>query len=248
MTRQIGKARYPAIALLAIASVVLFFRLQSIESARVSAAILLPTPEEVASALIRAGLDPQALAAGGLSIGAVQTVVGNVEAFLAAHPGSLQFADSARAEARQQNDQLTRVVQSGTATEDQVNTLPTARAELAQAEAQLTSLLNEIFDTGTASLPQGQRATLIALRANRNWGLPVEFLVVDRSEPQWVQLRDCLANERISQELDESPDPEAQAWLAQYRANPLVASAKANFDANLGSITAAWNQSAASPP
>ncbi len=45
----------------------------------------------------------------------------------------------------------------------------------------------------------------------------LQILVLDRPETQWVQLRDALANERISAALDEPPDPEAQAWLSDCR-------------------------------
>ena len=56
-------------------------------------------------------------------------------------------------------------------------------------------------------------------------------------------VRDILeANERIAQKLDVGPDPDAQDLLAQLRAVTAVSTAKANLDANLATITSAWNQ------
>ncbi len=65
-----------------------------------------------------------------------------------------------------------------------------------------------------------------------------------------VAVDNALANERISHYLDESPDSGAQAWLAQCRGNPLVASAEANVDANLASVTVESGRRAAviAPP
>ena len=66
--------------------------------------------------------------------------------------------------------------------------------------------------------------------------------MVDRTEVQWVQLRDYLANERIAEKLGEEPDANAQAALAQIRNNLAVSTAKANLDANLAVVELAWAQ------
>lgn len=87
-----------------------------------------------------------------------------------------------------------------------------------------------------------QQATLSTIRANRHWGQPLEFLTITLTEPQRVELRECLANERISAENGEEPDQDAQAILAAYRANPAVSLADANLQANLSAVSNAWNQ------
>ncbi len=249
MRKHLGKARYASILLLAVVAAILLFRLSFVNNGPRRAAAMFPAPtaSDLAIGLIRAGLDPEALAAAALSSQQVNAAMTRVSQYLVDHQAELELADAARAQARIQCDGLRRVIQSGTATQEQVDAFPAAQASLAQAESQLNGLVNGVFDAATGGLPQAQRTTLATIRANRAWDLPVEFLVADGPEAQWVQLRDALANERISQDLDESPDPEAQAWLAQCRGNPLVASAEANLDANLASVTAAWNQ-AASPP
>jgi len=155
----------------------------------------------------------------------------------------LELADGAMADARGQTAALKRVIQSGRATEEQVNAYPVATAALGQIRTERNTLLAGVFEAATADLGQNHRNALTAIRANRNWKLPVEFLVVERSEAQWVHLRDCLANERIAAGLDdEEPDDQAQAILAELRARPQVAVAKANCDASLDVVTNAWEQ------
>ena len=95
----------------------------------------------------------------------------------------------------------------------------------------------------TAGLSENQRAALATIRRNRHWDLPLEFLVVDRAESEWVALRDCLANERIAAKLDdEEPDPVAQAVLGQLRSHPAVLVARGNLDGNLAVLTMVWQQ------
>ncbi len=245
MRRHLGKARYPALVVLAAIAIVLFVRLQLVERSRASAAIslLLPTSSELIGALIRTGLDAEALAAAGLSAGNVNTVVANAYEHLIGVQPLLELADGAMADARRQTTSLKRVIQSGRATEQQINAYPVAKVALAQIRTERHALLGGIFEAATDDLGENHRAALSAIRANRNWKLPVEFLVVERTQAQWVHLRDCLANERIAAALDdEEPDDQVQATLAELRAQPQVAIAKANCDAGLDVITDTWEQ------
>ncbi len=245
MRRHLGKARYPALVVLAAIAIVLFVRLQLVDRSRADAAIslLLPTSSELTGALIRTGLDAEALAAAGLSASNVNTVVSNVYQHLIGVQNLLDLADGNIGDATRQAAALKRVIRSGRATQQQIDGHAVATAAIAQAGPQRGALLAGIFEAGTADLSQNRRNALSAIRANRRWKLPVEFLVVERSEAQWVELRDCLANERIAAGLDdEDPDDQAQAILADLRAQPQVAIAKANCDAGLDVITDTWEQ------
>ena len=243
MRRHLGKARYPAIALIAVVVVALFVRIQLIEKTKATASMLplMPTASELAVALVRAGLDAEALAAAGVSASSVGTVAGDVTEHLMTNQTLIELADAAVANAKQQANQLKRVIQSGRATSEQIDAYPGATLQMSQDRAQCQALVDAVFDAATANLSQAQRDTLGAIQENRsNWDLPLEFLVVDRTEPQWVELRDCLANERIAAKLGEAPDAGPQATLAQLRSDPLVAAAKANLDANSAVIDNAW--------
>lgn len=242
MRRHLGKARYPAIALIAVVAVALFVRIQLIEKTKATASMLplMPTASELAVALIRAGLDAETLAAAGVSPNSVGTVVGDVTDHLMTNQTLIELADAAHAQAKQQANQLKRVIQSGRATSEQIDAYPGATLQMSQDRAQCQALVDAVLNAATANVSQAQRDTLGAIQENRNWDLPLEFLVVDRTEPQWVELRDCLANERIAAKLGEAPDAGPQATLAQLRSDPLVAAAKANLDANSAIIDNAW--------
>jgi len=205
-----------------------------------AAAKLAPTSSELATTMIRAGLDPAALAGAGLSSNETESVVQAVLSWMVDQHLQLTSADQAFAAARREHDRLLRRVRSGRATEQEISEFQQARATLATVRTQRQNVLNAIFESATASMNGAQRFTLTRIRLNRSWKQPTEFLTVDRTQEEWVALRDALANERISAENGEDPDPDAQALLAQLRSNPAVSAAKANLDANLALITATW--------
>lgn len=242
MRRHLGKARYAAILIVAAVAVVLFARAYTGQVTPAGAAMtpIVPGPAELELALRRAELEPEAVAAAGVSSGAAGGVVTEALSQLVATPGVLDAAAAALAEARQLRDQLERVIQAGHATPEQLSAYPLAVSEVTQFQSQLQTAIGNLSDQATAALSTTQRATLATIRSNRRWDLPTEFLVINRPEAQWVELRNCLANERIAAALGEDPDPQAQAALAAFRSNPLVAAAKANLDANLAVVTAAW--------
>ena len=117
-----------------------------------------------------------------------------------------------------------------------------AKTQLSLAKTQRQNVLDDLFASATATLIQSQKDTLTAIRGNSDWDRPTEFLVTNRTDADWLELRDCLAKERIAAAQDEDPDPDAQATLDEYRSASPVAAAKASLDANLGVVTAAWEQ------
>ncbi len=201
-----------------------------------------PSSAQVANGLLRAGLDPEALTAAGLSPGAATTLISDAYGHLIDNPGVIDLADAAYAQAKPECDRLERLVRSGRATPEEVNACGAARMALTLAESQRESVLSDMFSAGTWGLSEAQGSTLAAIRSNSNWDLPTEFLVVDHTEAEWVQLREALANERIAAKLSEDPDPGAQAILAQFRSDPLVAMARANLDVNLDFLSSVWEQ------
>jgi len=204
-----------------------------------------PTPPaDFPSTLIRAGLDPKALAAAGVSSSSVSSVLSAAATQINASPTALSSADDALATARTQVDHLTSLIQSGHGTQDDITALATANSNLATATSQRQAALDAIFSSATANLTDGQKTALSKIRSNRSWDLSLEFLVVDRDESQWVQVRDALANERIAVSLPDSLNQTAQSNLATWRADPAVAAAKSSLDANLSAVTGSWNSAA----
>jgi hypothetical protein len=203
------------------------------------------TPADYPATLIRAGLDPKALAAAGVSSQSVSSVLSAAATQMNSAPNDLSNADTAYASARTQVDQLTAQIQSGHGSQDDIATLSTAQSNLATANSQRQAALDAIFNAGTANLSNAQKTALSTIRANRAaWDLPLEFLVVNREQSEWVAVRDALANERIAVSLPDSLSQAAQASLATWRADPAVSAAKASSDANLSAVTTSWNSTA----
>lgn len=242
MAKALGKARYPLIVILVLATVTLFIWSATTQRARALTALIEPAASELAVALIRAGMGPEALAAAGLSPGGATMVVSNLRDFMIANPAALDVADAAFASAKQSVDELKRLIQSGQGEAEDVTAYNAAKTQLSLAQTQRQSVLDDFFTAATADLGQTQKDTLTAIKGNSDWDRPAEFLVVNRTQAQWVELRECLANERIATDQGEDPDPDAQTTLSDYRSAAPVAAAKANLDANLAVITAAWDQ------
>jgi len=202
-----------------------------------------PPPEDFKVILLRAGLSPEALAAAGVQPAQVSAAFQTASQVLTSTPNLMHDADAAFAEARANTDRLKRKIQSGKAEEGDVQAYQAAKTALATATTAREAVLNQVFDAATASLGDTRRQALQAIRTNRAaWNLPTEFLVVNRSEQEWVQLRDFLANERIAPKVGEEPDPSAQAALANWRANASVAAARTGLTSNLDSMRSSWNQ------
>lgn len=192
--------------------------------------------------LTRAGLSPDALAAAGVSALSVSTIVSSALASVQTHPQALALLDTSYADARRESDARRRRIQSGLGNEADVTVYQASSAAMNSSETQREVFITELLATATAGLPQEQRTALAAIRANSSWNLPKQYMVVNRSQEQWVALRDALANERVAARLGEEPDPACQALLANCRANAAVITGTSGVaPENLAAIRAAWN-------
>ena len=66
-------------------------------------------------------------------------------------------------------------------------------------------------------------------------------MTVDRTETEWISLRDGLSNERIAARYGNEANGACQSLLSTARSNQTVAAAKANAVANLATVSAAWD-------
>lgn len=202
------------------------------------------TPADFKATLIRAGLGADALCAAGVSSGSVSSVLAATATAVNANPTRLSNADASYAAARRDVDRLKALIESGRGSEQDVSAYSTAAAALASATSERQAALDALFTAGTANLTDGQRAVLQQIRANRAYELPIEFLTVERSQQEWVNVRDALANERIAAQLGEDADSGNQSSLATWRANATVAAAKTSLDANLATLASSWETAA----
>ena len=189
----------------------------------------------------RTGLTPEALAAAGLGEAGTMSVGGAAQLANAGLVSSLRDLDHTVGPARNARDAAERKIQSGKASPEEIAAFPGLEQAFATASAARDTAVNGLFAAATEGLNSTQRATLTAIRANAHWKLPTEFLVVERTEAEWVELRAALANERIAARNEEAPNQQCQALLGTARANPAVAAAKTALDANLATVKQSWD-------
>jgi len=203
---------------------------------------------ELATALYRVGLQPERLAAAGVDATITDDLVVSVKSWLAEHPTALSQADEALFQATKTRDRLVRKVRSGLASQEEVAACQAVLADSDAAAAVRSVQLAAIFNAGTQGLALEQINLLARIHANQlAWELPLEYCVVDRTQQEWVDLRDALSNERISAKLGEEADTDLQALLGTVRASNEVAAAKVCLDTTLGAVKTAWEEAAAAP-
>lgn len=193
----------------------------------------------MAATMMRVDLGADRLAAAGVS---TQATTGTIDTAIAkVGQVALESADASYAAAKPTADALQRKIQSGLATAEDVTAYQQASSQLTSATAARKSALDEVFNAGITGLPADQRALLTTIRANAGWKLPVQYLTVNRSEADWVKLRDYLDARRIYQEAGEAVPAEVTAFLATVESAAAVSKAKSDLDAGLATIQSAWN-------
>lgn len=192
------------------------------------------------SALRRVHLTPEALAAAGLSVEQVAAVIA---AMLIQVEGQELGADL-RAATRANNQAVQAAGKAKPAPGQEPVSAATRAANLTAARATLDGLLDTAWTNATATLTQHQKTKLANIRANAPWdGLPVQYLVVERSSADWIKLRGALAHERLAaREGYNGPHltQAVQAFLTEVRADEAVSAARTALDLNLESIKIEW--------
>jgi hypothetical protein len=196
------------------------------------------TPLQLKVALVRAGLSPEALTAAGVSTQSLSGIATAAKDILSSQP--LAPFDSAVGEARAAHDARQRKIQSGLASQEEISGYAQLVQTLATVESNRAAAIAAVFNAATANLTTQQRALLTTIEGNKGWHLPTEFLTVNRTEAEWVELRDALTNERVCAKNGEAPNAACQTLLATKRANATVAASKAALDANLSSMSSTW--------
>ncbi len=202
-----------------------------------------PVSTEFAGVLLRVGLGADTLAAAGISGEQVTALVAAVHQGYSAE--TLASRDQAFIAAKQTHDRLRRTVTSGKGSPQDVAALRTAETTLASATAQRESYLTGLRTAGLATVSQGQRTLVTRIQANGSWRFPTPYLVKDRTEAQWVELRDLLAAREIHAREATIPFPaEAQSRLAAIDAESEIATAKVSLDGGMAAVQTAWNSAA----
>ncbi len=214
-----------------------------------SASFLVEWDATLANTLSRGGLSAEALTAAGVEGSEVSGIVSAARTFLAGETTTLEALDQAVLVSRQDRDRLTRSVRTGIDSEVIVPALEAARLAYAADVAARDAFLEGVFDAATGNCTAEDRARLELILAHRGHGVPVEYLVVTRTDAEWVALREALAAERIAVEYEEEAlDSASQSLLATCRAASSVATARACLDNHLASMASSWDLACSSSP
>ncbi len=202
-----------------------------------------PVNTEFAGVLLRVGLGADTLAAAGITGEQIPAMVAAVRGGYSA--ANMQRLDDGYIGARQTHDRLRRLVQSGKGTEADVAALRGAETALSNATNGRENQLADLRRTALAVVSAGQAALVNRVQANHAWSLPTQYMVKDRSEREWVALRDALATKRISEQDEEEEFPQStRDAIAAVDAMSEVATAKVNLDSNIAAVQTAWNTAA----
>ncbi|MBI3818844.1 MAG: hypothetical protein HY286_09160 [Planctomycetes bacterium] len=200
-----------------------------------------PDAATLTSALYRAGLDPSSIAAAGVNGSGATAIVNNVKQYLTDHPNDLSTADTNYCNAKVSADSLRRIVQSGTATSEQLTQYQAASSTLDTATTARATALASIVTAGVANVSNDQKTALQNIAANQSWGVSIEYTATSATEAQWVALRNALAVKRINTKYGVSVPDGVTTLIATWDAKTDVAAATTAFDSNLASVTTAWN-------
>ena len=197
--------------------------------------------EDLATALLRAGLSPEAIAAAGCSAADCEDAVEAANLELVNADPSLATVDASYAAARTEHDRLKRLIQSGKGSAEDVTAYQTAKADLENAASDREALMDDVFDAACGELTQAQADALTTIKGNAHWGLPMQYLAVDRSQQEWVDLRDALANIRISADFGEDAAEDCEDLVDTCDLESDVSSAKSSLDTYCAAVENAWD-------
>jgi len=201
---------------------------------------LTPAPGELRMALAKAAVVPDYIAAAGANAQSTTAMVNAARDYLMDHAGAISSVENDFMAAQTEHDRLERLVQQGQATEADVLALRTARTTLATRRIDLQNATGAFRSAATAGFNESQTTTLAALRENAQWEVPMQYKVVNRPVAAWIQLRNALANDRISRRHGEDPDAQGQVIVGQANSEPATVTAAANLATNLAAVNAAY--------
>lgn len=111
---------------------------------------------------------------------------------------------------------------------------------LAQAQGQLDDLKNAAFNFIATELPGDKKAKLASIRANDKHAVPAYYKVVERTDAQWLELRNALSAKRIADKQSKPCPEQATSVLSAAHGNQTVSACKDGYAAALAIIKDEW--------
>lgn len=187
---------------------------------------------EVMVILHRVNLTPETMAAAGLTTTQATSVVRSMGIYYASAENNVQI-------------RLTTEAANAPIPASATEAERTAAAESARdAAEQLKVLLDQAFEMSTITLEPALKQKLANMRANKNWGLPLPYLVVApdaRTPADWAKLRGALAHVSAAAKEDLTPKAAAVSIVSAADGAAEVVAAKADLANNLAAIKQAWD-------
>jgi hypothetical protein len=202
-----------------------------------------PTAADARFWLVRAGLDPKALAAAGFTDTQVTQLVTNTVDFLAGNVIAMEETDHAIRTAKESIARLEKTIMGGMARTGDTQALTSARTTLQSQEQLLDEHLAGLRAAGIGQLPvNNAAASLGALLRNRSKAASLEFAAEDRTQAEWIALRDALSARRVNQQMGRDVPGSVTAIIARA-STPAVSTAATRLNqVNVGRVTAAWDR------
>lgn len=198
------------------------------------------TDLELGVTLQRVGLDAESLAAGGVSAQQCTSLVKRARKHLVDHIQQLRSADMALQRAQGERDDLMRTVNSGLANGTARRQYAEAERKLASAEAHVARELDAFRSAALDGMASSTIRVLSIIESNRRWTAPTYYKTVERTEPDWIRLRNSLASGRIVEGLGDDMPSQTMMSLRQFDADPTVSASRTNVELNLEAVTLAW--------
>lgn len=194
--------------------------------------------------LMAVGLAPEVLCAAGLTAQQAATVAANGLAHLDEHLNDLTAADAAMTTSGTSVARLERLVMQGKATQQDRTDLGTARASQVSATSAWSSAQAALFNAATDGLSGGTKTLIQRIHANRDKDVPLKYRGTERTEAQWVALRDAISNQAIAARLNETLESASANLLAAEGATEETIRATAAMS-NLTDVRTSWRAAAA---
>ncbi len=200
-----------------------------------------PTTQELAESLVLAGLDPEALAAAGLTPAEIPDLVSRFDLALAEHIDSLRSADDNFAFWHAEAGRLRRIaaVRRDPAAVQAFN----AASDLAaKAGAARRDAIDACRFDAIAPLPSPSTEALAAIRLARarEPGVPAYLLIDAPDAPSSVALRDAWMQTRLPAQVGTSAAAGAAQYLANHVASPKVAASMAAHTQHAAAVNLTW--------
>ena len=198
-----------------------------------------PIPLVAAHYLDVLGLSPDSLAAAGLSAEQAAQIKANLKEHFDGEGANLQTVIDRWGSAYRAADLSRRAVQSGKGT---VEDLTAKDAALATALAAKNAAIDAAASAALDQIDGGVVQALARIKANRPNNVPVQYLLVDRTEEEWRQLRDALSHQQTREAAGRELDADAVSVVAQADAQPATVAAAAAVANNLAAIRQAMSE------